>query len=259
MADGDGGIIIFVYTGGEQVVPDDVTHVSIHKSVKIIPRRAFYFRRNLMSVETHDELEKIEEEAFTACILRGIKLPGVMEIEYRAFFNCAALTDVEFGNKLETIEGSAFSGYISLQNIKIPTVRTINLGAFGFCKQLVETIGHHAFIRCRRLQRIAIPLKDNMFPLHYQQRRCTQFDECENLTTVDLVGGIHKTISSLLLESWRDEINQEIDRINQDLPNTPANEKTDAIRQWITSVINRMEHYKSQHNQWQLVEEVVYA
>jgi hypothetical protein len=60
--------------------------------------------------------------------------------------------------------------------------------------------------------------------------------------------GIHKTISSLLLKRWRDEMNQEIDRINQDLPHTVANEKTDAIRLWIESVINRMEHYKAEHN-----------
>ena len=77
-----------------------------------------------------------------------------------------------------------------------------------------------------------------------------QFDRCGSLITVDLVGvgGIHKTISSLLLESWRDEMNQEIDRINQDLPNTPADEKMAAIQEWIRSVIDRMEHYKTEHN-----------
>ena len=32
---------IFVYTGGEQVVPDDVTHVIVDKSVKIIRWGAF--------------------------------------------------------------------------------------------------------------------------------------------------------------------------------------------------------------------------
>ena len=69
-----------------------------------------------------------------------------------------ALTDVEFGNKL-------------------------------------ETIGVGAFHRCPRLQRIAIPLKDIMSALDSRQR-FTQFDCCGNLTTV--VGGIYNTISSLL-------------------------------------------------------------
>ena len=43
-------------------------------------------------------------------------------------------------------------------------------------------------------------------------------------------------------------MNEEIDRINRELPNTLHNEKTNAIRQWISSVINRMERYKAEHN-----------
>jgi hypothetical protein len=79
----------------------------------------------------------------------------------------------------------------------------------------IESIQLYAFIRCPNLRRIAIPLQDNMFHLASDPPRFTQFNQFKNLTTVDLVGGIHKTISSLLLESWRDEILQEIDRINQ--------------------------------------------
>jgi hypothetical protein len=86
-----------------------------------------------------------------------------------------------------------------------------------------------------------------MFPLHPYYQRYTQFGRCINLTTVDLVGGIQNTISSLLLESWSNEMNKEIDRINRVLPNTPVNEKADTIRQWIRSVINRMAHYKAEH------------
>ena len=81
------GGVISVYLGGEQEVPDDVTHVIIDKSVKIIPRMAFYYRRQLLSVETHDGLEKVKGQAFDGChSLRGIKLPGVREmIEQHAF------------------------------------------------------------------------------------------------------------------------------------------------------------------------------
>mmetsp|Transcript_12983 Transcript_12983/g.16577 ORF Transcript_12983/g.16577 Transcript_12983/m.16577 type:complete len:109 (-) Transcript_12983:77-403(-) len=43
-------------------------------------------------------------------------------------------------------------------------------------------------------------------------------------------------------------MNQEIDHINQVLPNTPHLEKTDAIQQWIRSVLRKMEHYKAEHN-----------
>jgi len=95
---------IFVYTGGEQVVPADVTHVVIDRSVKIIPTRAFEGRQYLVSVETHDGIEKIEAGAFDGCdSLRGIiKLLGVREVGPWAFHDCNALSDVEFGDKLET-------------------------------------------------------------------------------------------------------------------------------------------------------------
>jgi hypothetical protein len=245
---------IFVYNG-EQEVPADVTHVIIDRSVKIIPREAFLHRRKLVYVEYHDGVEKIEVGDFQGChSLRGIKLLGVVEVGFLAFKYCSALTDVEFGDKLETIGGNAFSNCHSLGNIKIPTVKDIGYYAFCDCSQLtdvelpaVETIGVSAFLRCRSLRRIAIPLKDNIFPPHPFLQRYNQFDHCDNLTTVDLVGGIHNTISSLLLESWRNEMNEEIDRINQVLPNTDVDDKTDEIRLWIRSVINRLEHYKAEH------------
>jgi hypothetical protein len=111
----------------------------------------------------------------------------------------------------------------------------------------LERIGIGAFANCSRLRRITIPLKDNMFPLDSGFQIYKQFHECWNLTTVDLFGGIHNTISSLLLESWKNRIEQEIDRINQVLPSTPAYEKSDTIRLWIESIINSIEHYKAEH------------
>ena len=219
MADDAGdGVNIFVYLGGQQEVPADVTHVIIDRSVKIIPRMAFYGCEKLVSVEFHDGVEEIEVGAFCYCTsLRGIKLPGVKKIENMAFYYCEQLTDVEVGDKLETIKAGAFRQCTSLQKIKIPTVRTIGERVFGDCQQLmdaelpsIERIGVRAFYDCPRLRRIVIPLKDNMLPFDTLYYQYAQFGECENLTTVDLVGGIHKTISSLLLESWRDEIHQEI-------------------------------------------------
>ena len=104
-ADGDGGDDdVFVYMGGNQRVPRNVRHVRVHKSVKIIRRRAFMYCRKLVSIEMHDGVEIIREEAFWCCdSLKRIKLTGVRVIEERAFYACRALEDVEFGNKLKTI------------------------------------------------------------------------------------------------------------------------------------------------------------
>ncbi len=70
---------------------------------------------------------------------------------------------------------------------------------------------------------------------------------CLDLSQVDLVAGIHKTISSLLLDSWRNDMNDNIDRINRDLPNTHHSNKTVAIHQWMERVLERFEHFKSEH------------
>ena len=75
MAEARGEDEIFVYMGGDQEVPDGVRRVRIHRSVKIIPSRAFQRRNKLISAEFHDEIESIEEEAFYWCTsLRSVKL-----------------------------------------------------------------------------------------------------------------------------------------------------------------------------------------
>ena len=260
MAADGGDDDVFVYLGGEQVVPNGVTHAVIDPSVNTVRRRAFYDRRQLVSVIFHDGVGIIEEQAFFNCrSLSGrIKLLGVREIGDNAFQHCSALSDVEFSDRLETIEHRAFYGCRSLRSIKLLSVRTVQKWAFSHCIQLtdvefgvnLETIGFNSFYHCDVLQRIAIPLKNGLFTFDADERRYNQFDSCDNLTTVDLVGaeGINNTISSLLLKSWRNKMNQEINRINEVLPNILGLSKAEMVRLCIRSVINKLEHYKAEHN-----------
>ncbi len=247
----DGNDDVFVYMGGSvpQHLREMITHIRVHKSVKIITWQAFFNCRNLVSIEMHDGVEIIEEEAFYCCTsLREIKLPGVRVIERNAFWKCNALEGVEFGDKLESIEGNAFTDCISLRNIKIPKVRVIGDCAFIGCEGLtdaelsedLESFEGGAFWRCRRLRRITMPSKDNLLGEDV-------FNYCDNLSQVDIIGGIHKTVSSLLLDSWRNEMNDVINGINRYLPNTDREHKTAAIRRWMETVIRRIEHYKSEH------------
>jgi len=230
-------------------VPRDVTHVIVDKSVEIIPSEKFFKRRRLVSIKMHDGMVKIDHSAFYECVALagGIKLPGVKSVEAWAFSG-SGLTNVEFGDKLETIRKSAFSNCHSLRDVKVLTARSIEAYAFSDCHHLtdlelpeVKKIRKYAFIRCTRLRRVAVPLKydlldeDNIF--HY----------CKSLTTVNLLGGIHKTISSLYMESWRNEMNAEIASINQVLPNTQDLQKTRVIQQWIESVLGSIEHFKMVH------------
>jgi hypothetical protein len=248
---GEGDDDSFVYTGGEQEVPDDVRRVRIAENIDTIPARTFYNCRQLIEVECHNKLKKVEEIAFYNCprLRRVTKMTGLIEIEENAFSGCNALSELEF-DKLEIIGNYAFFCCESLRSINMPSIRRVGRSAFNGCDALtdavfgkdLERIEEYAFYNSRALRSIAIPLKDNLIIAN------NAFIVCFNLSRIDaLDGGIHKTISSLHLESWRNEIKDEIDSINQTLPNTGATEKTQAIKQWITRVLSRMEHYKSEH------------
>ena len=105
----------------------------------------------------------------------------------------------------------------------------------------LEDIEGDPFLECTALRRIAVPLKDNLI-IGENAFIYT------NLLRVDtLAGEIHATISSLHMETWQDEMQDEIDRINETLPNTQPIEKAGAIQQWIDRVLSRTEQYKSEH------------
>jgi hypothetical protein len=246
-----GGDNIFVYTGGEQEVPRDVKRVRIAENVDTIPEGTFQGRQELIEVEGHKNLKKIEQFAFSTCrrLRRVSKMTGVVEIGFCAFSGCYSLGEMEF-DKLEIIGDAAFVACKSLRSISMPSVRIVGSGTFMFCDELtdavfgkdLETIKEFAFHACAALRSITIPLKDNLIFDEYT------FTVCDNFSRVDiLVGGIHKPITSLHMETWRNEMEEEIDRINQTLPNTRAIEKGEAIQQWITRVLGKLEHFKSEH------------
>eukprot|EP00984_Skeletonema_dohrnii_P001470 scaffold469_cov138-Skeletonema_dohrnii-CCMP3373.AAC.4 len=245
---------IFVYMGGR--APQHVTHVRIDESVDVIEVEAFYNCAHLVQVETHDGIRSVRKRAFYCCkMLRWINLKSAVEISDHAFYVCNNLEVVEFGDKLETIGLCAFGGCSSLEHLKLPSIITIKAGAFSNCQRLIdvelserlETIESNAFWNCERLERIAIPLKRDLLVYNHLRQNCTQFDHCDQLTTVDLVGGIHKTVASLHMESWRNEMEEEINRMNQVLPDTQTRNKTATIRQWMDSVLDKMDHYKAEH------------
>jgi heme oxygenase len=244
-----GGDDIFVYTGGDQHVPRDVKRVRIAENVDTIPARTFDHCRQLIEVEGHKKIKTIEEYAFFCCIrLRSVmKMRGVIEIEQNAFNSCSALSDIDF-DKLEIIGHYSFAWCTSLRSVNMPSIRSVS--AFCNCTALtdvvfgkdLERIEEDAFFNCTALRSISIPLKDNLIIAN------NSFNICTNLSRVDtLDGGIHKTISSLHLESWRDEMLQEIGRINQTLANIRAYEKARVIQPWLIRVLGRMEHYKTEH------------
>ena len=250
--DNDGGDDdVFVYTGGEQEVPRDIKRVRIAENVDTIAESTFRNCQQLIEVVGHNKIRKIEEYAFYKCIrLRSVaKMTSVIEIEENAFNKCCALSELEL-DKLEIIGYGAFSYCESIRTINVPSIRSVDRMAFQRCLALtdavfgqnLESIERNAFFNCTALRRIVIPLKDNLIIDNLA------FNNCENFSRVDTLDeGIRKTITSLHLESWRNEMLEEMNIINQTLPNTSALQKAGAIQQWSTRVLGRIEHYKGEH------------
>ena len=259
---------VYIYRGGR--APQHIIHARIDTSVDEIEEGAFEDCENLLTVDTHDGIRRVGARAFKNCIsLRHINLKLAVEIGHYAFDKCENLESVEFGDRLETIGNCAFRECTSLEHLKLPSIVTIGRCAFWSCERLIdielskrlelmgrsafrfrELMGRSAFRYCTRLQCIAVPLKRDLFEFSQAFMKYNQFDDCEQLTTFDLLGGIHKIIASLHMESWRAEMTAEIKQINQVLPNTPADNKTTEIRQWMHSVLDKMDHYKAEHHRY---------
>jgi len=249
----------YTFTGREdEVIPPGVTRVRIDESVSVIPANAFYGHPNLEEVDCRDGVKKVEEFAFNYCpSLRRVIMPGVEVVEHGAFAECTALTDVECG-KLERIEMSAFYWCESLRSINLPSARIVEDSAFCDCDALtnvifgkeLESIDKLAFLRCTSLERITIPLKDGMITDD------DTFQGCENLKHIDLVEGavLSDTIDALLLEEWKNDMEDKLGAINQSLPTARAGnsyndegEKAQTVQLWISSVLSTIVRYKAQH------------
>ena len=238
---------IFVYTGGQ--APYNVRHVRVDESIDAIADEAFWNNPYLEKIEMHNRVGRVGYQAFRNCpALKGIKLPGVEVIEYGAFADCG-LEYVEFGDKLRTIEECAFYNCTSIESVKFASPLRVGKYAFEDCEKLTEVelpeevkgVECGAFEFCPSLERISMPLKDGIF--EDEAVYC-----CEKLTTINIIGSIHKTINYLSLESWRNEIHDEIDRVNRVLPDADQKEKTHIIQQWMKSVIGVVEYCKNEHH-----------
>mmetsp|Transcript_27442 Transcript_27442/g.40249 ORF Transcript_27442/g.40249 Transcript_27442/m.40249 type:complete len:324 (+) Transcript_27442:67-1038(+) len=244
---------IYVYRGGR--APNNITHAIIDKSVKVIDEKAFYENPFLHTVEMHDGIDRVREEAFHLChSLLNVNLRRIKILDSFAFSD-SGLTHVD-GDDLEIIRDNAFQGCENLRKIAFPSLRIIESCAFEGTdlRELnlpkVEQIGVWAFDSNSHLRRITIPLKENLFfidPLTDDTDQIdTAFDSCR-IDKVVLIGSIHETISSLHMERWRNHVTAEIKRINRNLQSIPSAQKTNVIRWWLQAVHSRFEHYKTEH------------
>ena len=164
-------IIRYMITGEDgEVIPRDATHVSVHPTVRIIPRRLFYYHPNIIELICHECVIKIEEYAFAFCPrLKRVIMKGVEVLEWGAFKYCEALEHIEC-DKLEIIGEFTFYECDSITYINLTSAKILRDSAFRECPALVsvefgrnlESIEGGVFYNCYDLERITFPLKNGL-------------------------------------------------------------------------------------------------
>jgi len=114
--------------------------------VQVIDMGAFYRCRRLKYLEFGEEkLERICQGAFSRCAsLHGLKIPSVEIVGSHAFQYCVKMTDVEFGERLERMEGFTFLNCYSLRRVVVPLQKDlISYNIFKGCTHManVDLVG----------------------------------------------------------------------------------------------------------------------
>lgn len=165
---------------------EDITSVTLDDSVEIIGNNAFLGCTSLTSVKMPGVI-KIGTSAFEGCSdLETVDIPCASQIGTRAFANCSkltymdltgthrigqqafsgceALTEIEYSEKLGTIDDYAFENCTSLTVFKIEKhVANLGKGVFSGCTSLrsvdlksIDHIPDYMFDGCKSLQSITM-------------------------------------------------------------------------------------------------------
>ena len=161
---------VFVYMGGDMVVPDDVVRAQVHPSVTVIPDNAFYYRNKLKEIELCEGLTEIGNHAFYSCeSLKHVNIPSTVKTIGAMTFCGAPLQTLYLPDSVESIGEYAFA-HDRFPNVRIPPlVTTIEARMFFNCSsmfsaelpetitQVVEGRNGGVFDNCRSLRNVALP------------------------------------------------------------------------------------------------------
>ena len=250
----------FVYRGGgRDTIPEEATHVTTHRSVRVIPAQLFCEHPNIVELICHENVERIKSYALANCSsLLKVKMLGVRVVEGRAFHDCIFLSDIECP-QLERVGKEAFQDSESLSTIDLPSAKIIEDGAFEssglteakFGKDL-ESFGKSVFAFSESLERITFPLKVDLIT-DYEMFTC-----CPKFKGVDLaeMDVINKTIAALCMDEWKEDIYKEINSISKQLTliNDPdcgdyfeERDLGHAVEKWLKRVLGKIVEYKRAH------------
>lgn len=155
--------------------PKEIKRVVLPDGLETISDGAFYWSKDLESVNIPDSVRIIESEAFC---------------------RCESLNDIKLSPGLTNIGRKAFSHCVSLKSVEIPgSVSDISVEAFCECTGLTEVILHEgtteisygAFAECVGIKNIAIPASvQNISPMDKKFNMKGAFQNCTALREVTL-------------------------------------------------------------------------
>ena len=160
----DNTIEVFVYTEGS-LAPGNVVRVRIDPSVLVIPDGAISQRYKLETIELHDGIREIGEQAFQFCTaLKDILIPsGLRDIGTHAFIECTALKALQLSDGVESIGIYAFSTCNFTKFRSPPLITTIPHGMLDNCSSMfslevpknIIRMGAYATSGCFSLRNVA--------------------------------------------------------------------------------------------------------
>jgi hypothetical protein len=160
----------FLYTGQEDDIPADVSHIKFHPSVIEIQSKTCQQRAALKRVEFPDtsNLQVIGSFAFSRCwSLKKAAIPSTIQvIGENAFASCWELCSLELPEGRPNTRGASTCTLLSngcrISSCSFPPPLTIQNAAFSLCRSLRNialptnhiTVGDAAFVGCTDLQKI---------------------------------------------------------------------------------------------------------
>ena len=138
----DEEVTITKYLGSDETV--NVPAEIEGKPVVAMAIGAFAKNEAIKKVVLPDSIKTIGQSAFAGCAnLERINVENVTSFGPYAFFECAALKNVEFNDTIETLPVYLFSECSSLESVKLP--------------KALKALSNHLFDACENLKSVDIP------------------------------------------------------------------------------------------------------
>ena len=173
---------------------DDVTKVTLPKTISSIGNNAFSGCSQLTDINLPEALIEIGSEAFYRANLSSIVVPGgVKKLSFRAFMDNKYAKSVIIKDGVEEIGEAAFA-YVGMSTLELPsTLAKIGSAAFNGCNNLtsvnipdgVTEIESYAFQSCNSMTSASLP--QSLIRISY-----SAFNDCRNLASIVLPESLKK-------------------------------------------------------------------